>query len=103
MGSSVIPLSQPDSPANTRRAARSSTWVKVASASNRWRTSLSTYGSQGANFTAGGHELWLAGLGKPASRVWWKAVGRPVARLPVQEHIANHRGAGAVIGKGEGS
>ena len=36
------PLSQPGSPANTRRAAGSSTWVKVASASNRWRTWLST-------------------------------------------------------------
>src|SRR5438876_9810087 len=41
--STVIPLSQPGSPANTRRAARSSTWVKVASASNRWRTWLSTW------------------------------------------------------------
>ena len=43
VGSSVILLSQPGSPANTRRAARSSTWVKVASASNRWRTWLSTH------------------------------------------------------------
>ena len=27
-------------------------------------------GSQGANFTAGGHELWRVGLGKPAPRFW---------------------------------
>jgi len=31
---------------------------------------LSAYGSQGANFTAGGHELWRVGLGKPAPRFW---------------------------------
>ena len=43
IASTVIPLSQAGSPANTRRAARSSTWVKVASASNRWRTWLSTH------------------------------------------------------------
>ena len=24
----------------------------------------------GANFTAGGHELWRVGLGKPAPRFW---------------------------------
>src|SRR6266567_3878550 len=41
--STVIPLSQPGSPANTRRTARSSTWEKVASASKRWRTWLSTH------------------------------------------------------------
>src|SRR5207237_2794280 len=68
--STVIPLSQPGSPADTRRAARSSTWVKVASASNRWRTWLSAYGSQGANFTAGGHELGPGGLGVPVPRSW---------------------------------
>jgi hypothetical protein len=53
-----------------RILARSSTWVKVVSASNRWSTWLSMYGSQGANFTAGAHQLWRVGLGKPAISFW---------------------------------
>src|SRR5256885_11883078 len=38
--STVIPLFQPGSSTHIRRAARSSTWVKVASASKSWRTWL---------------------------------------------------------------
>src|SRR6266403_5015628 len=86
-----------------RILARSSTWVKVVSASKSWTTWLSTYGSQGANFTAGGHELWRVGLGKPAPRFWWKPVGRTVARVPVEEHMANYQAARALLGKGKSS
>ena len=61
---------------------------------------LSAYGSQGANFTAGGHELWRVGLGKPAPRFWWKPVGRTVARVSAEEHMANYQAARALMGKG---
>ena len=61
---------------------------------------LSAYGSQGANFTAGGHELWRVGLGKPAPRFWWKPVGRTVARVSAEEHMANYQAARALMTKG---
>jgi hypothetical protein len=53
----------------------------------------------GANFTAGGHELWRVGLGKPAPRFWGKPIGRTVARVSAEEHIANYRAARAKLKK----
>src|SRR5438874_3930207 len=106
--STVIPLSQPGSPANTRRAARSSTWVKVASASNRWRTWLSTHEARRVEVERAKRRGCLTRSVKLALLVRYcfqrrsrdnRFVGRTVARVSAEEHMVNYRAARALLGK----
>src|SRR5947207_13675287 len=108
----VIPLSQPGSPANTRRAARSSTWAKVASASNRWRTWLSTHEARRVEAERAKGRGCLTRSVKLALLVRYcfqrrsrdnRLVGRTVARVSAEEHMANYRAARALMGKGKSS
>jgi hypothetical protein len=57
---------------------------------------------QGANFTAGGHELWRVGLGKPATGFGENRSTAPL-RMSVEEHMANYQAARALMGKGKSS
>ena len=41
--------------------------------------------------TAGGHELWRVGSREAGDTVWVKTIGRTIARMPVEEHMANYR------------
>src|SRR6266513_364705 len=93
----------------------------------RWRRPcLSTYGSQGANFTVAlaGSQLYgwtgtclggepgtqIGNFGRPRAVASWsreagdtvlvKTAGRTVARVSAEEHMANYQAARALMGKG---
>jgi hypothetical protein len=80
--STVMPLSQPGSPANTRGAARSSTWVRNGLQSN-------------------GRAFQGCVRFKSLEDLALDVVGRTVARVSAEEHMANYRAARALLGKGK--